>query len=311
MNPEVASSESEQDQEASPIPAQPAELLRKPLPRGVTVLVLSVLIGVIAFEARIFWGEWQAMRQELSNAGVAAPIGFHNVYASPSRAIKPKDWFRSEGDVLYLWAGWEGNQHHWFKASRNDLERRRLSDPISRDVIRSVNDPWVEVGGGSIWEKLPPEAEVVGESLAGVPTAYPMRLLTIMNLVNDQVGDHPYLAFLSTSHPPSRPVAIFDPRVSGERITLGTSGYLLDGRPVLYDHETESLWIEDGDALRAVSGSRKGAQLPLVARPSLVSWSVWKGRNPRSRLLVGTHEETVPAPHAALTGIPLDRGSSL
>ena len=150
-------------------------------------MLLLVLSGAVLFEARTLWAEWNAMRHDLESAGVAAPIGFHNVYANPSRAIRPKNWFRSEGEIVYLWAGWEGNQHHWFRASRNDLERRRLSDPISRDVIRSVNDPWVEVGGGAIWERLPPEAMVAGESLAGIPTAYPMRLLRVMNVVNDLV----------------------------------------------------------------------------------------------------------------------------
>ncbi|MGC8640825.1 MAG: DUF3179 domain-containing (seleno)protein [Isosphaeraceae bacterium] len=311
MTPEIASSRQEQEPGPSPSQSAGAGLLGKPLPRGVGALVLLVLIGLVFFEVRMLWTEWNAMRQDLERAGEAAPIGFHNVYAHPTRAARPKDWFRAEGNVLYLWAGWEGNQHRWFKASRSDLERRRLSIPISRDVIRSVNDPWVEVGGGSIWERMPPQAMVVGESLAGIPTAYPMRLLRIMNVVNDLVEGHPYLALLSHSHPPNQPVTIYDAQVHGERITLGTSGYLLDGRTVLYDHETESLWIEDSDSLLGLSGSRKGIHLPFVARPSLISWSAWKDRNPRTRLLVGTHEETALPPRAALTGNTPDQRASL
>ena len=48
---------------------------------------------------------------------------------------------------------------------------------------------------------------------------------------------------------------------------LGTSGYLLDGKPVLYDHETESLWTENGDSLAAIAGRYKGKRLPRLASP--------------------------------------------
>ena len=112
-------------------------------------------------------------------------------------------------------------------------------------------------------------------------------------IVNDVVEDRPYLAVLSGHQSAAQPIAIFDPRVDGNRITMGTSGYLLDGIPLLYDRETESLWSEEIDSLQAVSGRYKGNRLPLVARPSVVTWSVWKARNPRSRLLVGTHEAPV------------------
>jgi hypothetical protein len=285
--------------------------LGKRVSRGVTVSVLGVVTLVLAVECHFFWSEWQTMRQEMEAETLTAPIGFHNVYTQPSSAVKPENWFRSEGELVYLWAGWERNQHFWFKAGRNDLERRRLSEPISRDVIRSVDDPWVEVGGGSIWEKLPPETLVAGQSLAGVPTAYPMRVLAVMCVVNDLIDDRPFLAVLSNRDLGKHAVGIFDPRVDGKRLSLGTSGYTLDGNLLLYDHETESLWIEERDSVLALSGRQKGNRLPLLARPALIPWSDWKSRNPWSRLLVGTHESPNWTPRSASTTNRVGSRSSL
>ena len=154
---------------------------------------------------------------------------------------------------------------------------------------------------------MPPETLVVGQTLEGIPTAYPMRVLTVMNVVNDLVEDRPYLALFSHRRSSEQPVGIFDARVGGNRITLGTSGYLVDGSLLLYDHETESLWMEEGDTVRAVSGRHKGNRLPLVARPSAMTWSDWKAHNPRSRLLVGTHEKPAWTPRSASIASP-ERG---
>lgn len=297
MNPDLDSSLSDR----CPGPAASGNTtLRRFVVRGITVSLILLMSAAVVFESRIFWGEWQAMREEVQVAGSGAPIGFHNVYFNPSAAVRPANWYRPEGDVLYLWAGWERNEHHWFKVGLTDLDHRRLSQPISRDVIRSVNDPWVEVGGGLIWKRMPPDALVVGQSLSDVPTAYPVCLLAVMQVVNDLVADRPYLALYGLKDPGEPAVGIYDARVNGERLTLGTSGYLLDGGILLYDHETESLWSEDGDALCAVTGPRKGSRLPLVARPSPISWSDWSTRNPRSRLLVGTHEQPAP-PHRTVS----------
>ena len=174
---------------------------RRPLGRFVTLSMLSVLSVVVVLEVQLLWREWRDMRQEVESVDHPAPIGFHNVYTHPSRAIRPVNWFRPEGERLYLWAGWERTQHHWFMAGLGDFDRHRLSDPISRDVIRSVNDPWTEIGGGAVWERMPPEVEVVGESLASVPTAYPVPLMMVMHVVNDLIEGHPYLAFFCYSHP--------------------------------------------------------------------------------------------------------------
>ena len=92
---------------------------------------------------------------------------------------------------------------------------------------------------------------------------------------------------------PEKAVSIFDSQVAGRRLALGTTGYFLSGRPILYDRTTESLWVEDGEAFAAISGQQKGNRLALVARPAPVAWSDWKRQNPRSRLVIGARDRAV------------------
>ena len=62
---------------------------------------------------------------------------------------------------------------------------------------------------------------------------------------------------------------------------MGQSGYFVGHRPLLYDRETESLWVERDEAMTAVAGRRKGASLPRIARVAPVAWGDWQARHPR------------------------------
>jgi hypothetical protein len=212
-------------------------------------------------------------------------------------AERPEPWARREGDFLLLWAGWDpGRDHHWFRARKGDLDEARVSAPIGRDVVNAIEDPLVEMSGGAIWEKLPGAAEVVGDQINGTTVAYPTALLRRVCVVNDLIGERPYLVGSSVEKGPNTPFAIFDAQLNGHRLILGTAGFLLQGRPVLYDRETESLWVEDGDAMRAVSGKNKGCSLPLVSRMTPTRWDAWRARNPQSRLLVGARPRQYQVP---------------
>jgi hypothetical protein len=277
--------------DADPASTKSPGRLKRRLRRGVTVAVLSVLTGLVGLGAHGLWREWRAMRLEVEAADDAAPIGFHNVYSKPSLAANPENWFRPEGNSVFLWSDWgKDKEHHWFQLDPQDLDRSRLAGPIGRDVIRPITDPWIEKAGGSIWGKMPPKEPVIGETLAGVPCAYPLRILTRMCVVNDVVENRPFLLLFDSTRPPVQSVGLFDAQLEGRRIILGTSGYLLDGKLLLYDRETESLWFEAVDSINAISGKRKGSRLPQIARPAPVAWNDWKSRSPNSRLLVGTHE---------------------
>ena len=46
----------------------------------------------------------------------------------------------------------------------------------------------------------------------------------------------------------------------GHRVTMAATGYFHDGKPLLYDRGTRSLWVEDKDSLTAIAGKHKRAK---------------------------------------------------
>ncbi len=273
---------------SGPVEPKPSVPPGQPVPRSVAVSLLSVLSIDIGFQATGLWKHWRSLGRDVAKANESTVVAYPNVYPSGSLAARPENWVRREGDSLLLWAGWDRDKtHHWFRAGRGDLDAARISAPAGRDVIVSIDDPMTEIGGGSVWERLPSDSQVVATAVSGTITAYPLGLLKQVCVVNDAVDDHPYVVGLSSKGTRAQSVTVYDARLSGHRIVLGTAGFALEGRPVLYDHETESLWVEDGDALRAVTGEYKDRALPLILRATPVAWGPWRTQNPQARLVVG------------------------
>jgi hypothetical protein len=264
-------------------------------PRGKKLLKYGLLLPAVAatslylaLQAFALWREWRALRAELDTAVSTTIVGYPNIFWRPSLVRVPPDWYHVEGDALDLWAGWDqGVGQHWFHLKPGDLDRAKIAGPMGRDVIHAIDRPWTETSGGKIWQRIPDQAAVIGLTLEGMPCVYPLVVIRKVVAVNDVINDHPYLVLLDVSEPAERSVAIFDSSLDGQRVTLGTSGYSLAGKVLMYDRESESLWVQDGNALRAIAGKRKGDEMHLVARPTPVTWSRWKARNPDSRLVIG------------------------
>jgi Protein of unknown function (DUF3179) len=287
----ISQADAESAQNGSLESSRPAKPI---LPRGLTIVALVVLSLWLAVQGHSLWSEWQSLRHELDKTSRNTVVGYPNIYPRLSFATKPDKWLRTEGAVVFLWAGWdEGVGNHWFRLNHGELDHARISEPLGRDVIPAIDEPWVETADGQVWRKIPEQSPVVGQSLEGLPCVYPLLVLRKVVAVNDMVNDHPYLVVYNASRPPEKAVSIFDSQVAGRRLALGTTGYFLSGRPILYDRKSESLWLEDGEAFAAISGDQKGNRLPLVARPALVAWSDWKRQNPQSRLVIGAKDAPV------------------
>jgi hypothetical protein len=215
-------------------------------------------------------------------------IGYHNINPNPSYAEKPDNWFHEEGDHTLLWSGWKnGDGHRWFRVGRGEVVRERISLPFGRDVIQAIDYPMVETDGGTIWDRIPADAQVVGLELGGIACVYPLQVLDKVEVVNDEIEGHPYLVVYNPITEKARSVVIYEPLVAGRRVTMGLSGYFHDSQPMLYDRGTESLWIQDDDVLRAIAGRQKGVQLRRIGQPSPTAWADWRALHPRSRLVVG------------------------
>jgi Protein of unknown function (DUF3179) len=261
--------------------------------RGLACLAMIPLLGFIGLTGSTLWGEWNSLRQDQVDMRSSAVVGYVDINPEVSYAASPDDWFHDEGEESLLWAGWKHQENHWFRFGRGDIDVHQLTLPIGRDAIRAIDCPIYEQDGGPRWERIPPEAPVVGFEQDGSAVAYPIKLLSKVLVVNDQLGPHPVLIAYS---PANDAVAIFEGSLDGRRVTLGHGGYFRGSRPILYDRGTQSLWNEGEGGMVALAGRRKGTSLKLIAKLDVVTWSDWSGRHPGGRLVIGAdRSKGIPA----------------
>ncbi|MFQ5467152.1 MAG: DUF3179 domain-containing protein [Kiloniellaceae bacterium] len=147
-----------------------------------------------------------------------------------------------------------------------------------KDGIPSIDKPkFVPV---SEMRDLAPSEPVIGLVVDGDARAYPLRILTWHEIVNDTVGGVPVVV---TYCPLCNSAIVFDRRIEGRAVEFGTTGKLRNSDLVMYDRETESWWQQFlGEA---IVGARTGMR--LKALPSrLESWERFRARYPDGRVLV-------------------------
>ena len=258
---------------------------RSPWVRGMACVAMLPLLGFIGQTGNSLWGEWRSLRTDRLSERASAVVGYVNINPNPSYATRPVDWSHDEGDEAVLWAGWKDDRNRWFRYGRGDIEVGSLSGLLGRDVIQAIDYPLYERAGGACWVRIPDEAPVVGLEGTDETTAYPLRVLDKVEVLNDRIGDRPVLIAYT---PVEERVSAFDASFEGRRLTMGHSGYFIDRHhPVFYDRGTESLWTERDGAMVAIAGRRKGVSLKKIARLDPVSWGTWRAKHPDSRLVIG------------------------
>jgi hypothetical protein len=270
-------------------PAFAAISKRTLLARG---LILSAILGLLYFigtQGRTLYQEWASLRRQNARVLASAVIGYPGVQPAVSYAKPPSPWHLNDGKTTRLWAGWrDGVGHFWFLTETGDVAIDHMSAPIGRDFFRAIDHPIVEFQGGSVWARIPEDAPVAGGSLGGVETVYPLLVLQKVWVVNDQIGDAPFLVLFNPyAAVPEKRVTVYETQLDGQRVTMGLTGYVHDRAPMLYDRGTLSLWVSDDDALRAISGKYKGQRLKGMSHPVVVDWSQWSRSHPKSRLVIG------------------------
>jgi hypothetical protein len=256
--------------------------------RGLILATIGGVAGAAAIAVGALWQEWALLQNDLGRVQASTPIGFQNIAPTMSFGLPPGSLVRQEGQETFLWSRWEnGVGHRWFRFSRGDIEPSRLEHPETVMVSRPVDHPLVENRGGEIWNRLPPEFTVIGQELVGTRCAYPVMVLAKVQVINDVVAERPYLVVANLFSQEKEAYSIFEAELNGHRVTMAASGYFHDGKPVLYDRGTESLWIEEDGQLKAASGKHKGSSLIRVAKLAPVTWKSWLAQDPECRLLVG------------------------
>ena len=140
------------------------------------------------------------------------------------------------------------------------------------------------------------EEYVIGLALNGESRAYPIRLLSSHELVNDTVGGQ---AVLITWCPLCFSAVVFERTIDGRELTFGVSGMLYRDNLVMYDHQTNTLWSQLlGQSLRGALQRQRLAVIPSI----LTTWAEWKTLYPETLVLsaelLGLYEDGLTDPYA-------------
>ncbi|WP_421852161.1 DUF3179 domain-containing protein [Oricola sp.] len=155
---------------------------------------------------------------------------------------------------------------------------RVLSGGPPRDGIPSIDDPqFIAIAEETSLDEQEP---VIGLAINGDARAYPIRIVTWHEIVNDTVGGVPVAV---TYCPLCNSSLTFDRRLDDEVLEFGTTGKLKDSNLIMYDRASDSWWQQfSGDS---VAGIHAGKMLTLL--PSrLQSWAEFKAENPDGKVLV-------------------------
>ena len=84
---------------------------------------------------------------------------------------------------------------------------------------------------------------------------------------------------------------VHDRRIGTTELTLGVSGKLVDGNLVMYDRETDSLWLQSSG--EGLEGSLAGRQLQELDEEQwgIVRWGDWRKAHPDTLVLTCAHCE--------------------
>lgn len=151
---------------------------------------------------------------------------------------------------------------------------------------------------------------VIGVEINGDARAFPVRLMSSHEIVNDTIGGAPVAV---TWCPLCFSAIVFDRRLDRE-LTFGVSGYLFKNNLVMYDHQTNTYWSQL--LAQGIRGPLRGTELDLL--PSrMITWGEWKALHPDTRVLsaelVGYQDGQIVDPYAGyyVSGSPGLLGASL
>lgn len=154
-------------------------------------------------------------------------------------------------------------------------EIRRGGPP--RDGIPAIDHP--KMISHKVLAEGDESQRVLGISLGGKASAYPLLILTRHEVVNDQIDGIPVAI---TFCPLCGSGMTFQRKVLGIELTFGVSGLLYQSDVLMYDRQTESLWSQL--LAQAISGPLAGTKLEYVATEETTLKS-WASRHPNTLVL--------------------------
>jgi len=193
-------------------------------------------------------------------AGITAIV----VAANPTAAAKvPRDWKKE----------WPQTDFTQYNVPFDEI----LSGGVPKDGIRSIDNPRFRPAAEIV--DLVGTEPVVTLTIDGQARAYPIRVLTRHEIVNDVFDDVPVAV---TFCPLCNAAIAFDRRLNDRVLEFGVSGKLRNSDLVMYDRGTQSWWQQFSG--EAIVGELTGAQLKFLP-VRLESWDLFKQRFPDGEVL--------------------------
>ncbi|CAN5857731.1 DUF3179 domain-containing protein [soil metagenome] len=148
-----------------------------------------------------------------------------------------------------------------------------------KDGIPALTDPKLVKAGEARY--LRPDDRVAGMVIDGEARAYPLRILTWHEIVNDEIQSQP---IAMTYCPLCDSVAAFDRRTCDGVKEFGVSGLLYNSNVLMFDRDSqpEALWTQIGS--EAVSGPLANQDLKSLP-VELTTWADWSERHPETLVL--------------------------
>ncbi len=150
---------------------------------------------------------------------------------------------------------------------------------VKKDGIPALDNP--KLVSADEATHLKPGELVFGVEINGDARAYPLRMMDVHEMLNDVVGGKPVsLAYCTMC----RSGILFETTVDGRALTFGSSGLLYRSNKLMYDRQTESLWLTI--PREPVSGKLARSSIRLKLLPVVVtSWQDWRSKHPTTRAL--------------------------
>ena len=153
-----------------------------------------------------------------------------------------------------------------------------------KDGIPALTNPTV-IKRAKQASYLRPRDTVIGVEINKQTRAYPLRILTRHENVNDTLGGKPIAV---TYCPLCDSSFVFERNIGGQVREFGISGLLWNSNVLLFDRQkrpaNESLWSQV--QMRAVTGPAAQAGLKLKLLPAFVgAWEDWRRAHPKTTVL--------------------------
>lgn len=159
-----------------------------------------------------------------------------------------------------------------------------VSGGVAKDGIPAITDPPTVPGSEAHF--MQPSDRIAGVEIEGEARAYPLKVLTRHEVVNDKIGG---VHVAVTYCPLCDSVAVFDRSTPEGVREFGVSGLLYNSNVLIYDRggRPEGLWSQ----LMARGVSGPGADKPLAVLPvEATTWQDWLERHPVTTILHLTDE---------------------